>query len=123
MNEHASTSKRSDMQENTEILEKLDKRYLQYGCSHYQQKCHIRSHVTMRSLIVDIITMKQRILSMSIPIQRHDVHRHKIQRSSVDVVTLSNMFRKCVLIVGSAWEVLCETCKHTIHMDFLKEMQ
>jgi hypothetical protein len=63
----------------------------------------LERHVAMRSLIVDIVIMKQRILSMSIPNRDMMSLAIKSKGSSVHFVTLSKMFSKCVLTVGSAW--------------------
>jgi hypothetical protein len=63
----------------------------------------LERHVAMRSLIVDIVIMKQRILSMSIPNRDMMSLAIKSKGSSVHFVTLSKMFSKCVSTVGSAW--------------------
>lgn len=63
----------------------------------------LERHVAMRSLIVDIVTMKQRILSMLSP-NRDMMFLDTISKGSfVHFVTLSKMFIKCVLTVASAW--------------------
>lgn len=63
----------------------------------------LERHVAMRFLIVDIVTMKQRILSMLSP-NRDMMFLDTISKGSfVHFVTLSKMFIKCVLTVASAW--------------------
>uniref|UniRef100_A0A0D6R673 CHY-type domain-containing protein n=1 Tax=Araucaria cunninghamii TaxID=56994 RepID=A0A0D6R673_ARACU len=74
------TSKKRDIELKNESLEKLERGYGQYGCTHYRRRCRIRASCCNEIFDCRHCHNEAKNAVDVKPRERHDIPRHEVQR-------------------------------------------